>query len=255
MPPTATGSSWSIHSRSAATTLRGAGTGSCPSTKHAARASRLRSRRSSASSWERHRRGRSTLHRVFVAGLSAGGAMAAILAATYPDLFAAVAVHSGLAYRSAATVGAAFSAMARGSKDAIGQGRAAHAAMGNHARAVPSIVVHGSADSQGRAGQRRPRAPAVNDRQPARRAREQRPRHRAPGNHFAWPGRRRPRLHAPAVDGPPRRADARALKIDGLGHAWSGGAPGGSYTDPQGPDATEAILRFFAQATAGNPRA
>ena len=86
--------------------------------------------------------------RVFVAGLSAGGAMAAILAATYPDLFAAVAVHSGLAYRSAATVGAAFTAMARGSEDAIGQGRAAHAAMGNHARAVPSIVVHGSADTR-----------------------------------------------------------------------------------------------------------
>ena len=85
--------------------------------------------------------------RVFVAGLSAGGAMAAILGATYPDLFASVAVHSGLAYRSAANVGAAFNAMVRGSEDPIGQGRAAHAAMGDHARAVPCIVVHGSADT------------------------------------------------------------------------------------------------------------
>ena len=57
-------------------------------------------------------------------------------------------MHSGLAYRSAASVGAAFTAMARGSEDPIGQGRAAHAAMGDHARAVPSIVVHGSADAR-----------------------------------------------------------------------------------------------------------
>ena len=85
--------------------------------------------------------------RVFVAGMSAGGAMAAILGATYPDLFAAVAVHSGLAYGSATGVGAAFSAMARGAGDPVARGRAAHAAMGDLARPVPSIVVHGTADA------------------------------------------------------------------------------------------------------------
>ena len=72
--------------------------------------------------------------------------MAAILAACYPDLFAAVAVHSGLAYGSANNVSAAFEAMKRGPGDADRPGRAAHAAMGGHARPIPSIVIHGSDD-------------------------------------------------------------------------------------------------------------
>ena len=84
--------------------------------------------------------------RVFVAGLSSGGAMAAILAACYPDVFAAVAVHSGLAYSSANSIGSAFDVMARGTWDTDAQGRAARAAMGDHARPVPSIVIHGNAD-------------------------------------------------------------------------------------------------------------
>ena len=84
--------------------------------------------------------------RVFVAGLSAGGAMAAILASCYPDLFAAVAVHSGLAYGSARDLGSALDAMARGGGNAAANGSAAYAAMGEHSRPVPSIVIHGDAD-------------------------------------------------------------------------------------------------------------
>src|SRR5215218_5451674 len=192
--------------------------------------------------------------RIFVAGLSAGGAMAAILAATYPDLFAAVAVHSGLAYRSATSLGAAFDAMARGGEDPTGQGRAAHAAMGDLARPVPSIVVHGSADAivapvnadqvlQQSMTANRLAAPETCDRDLARPTTTSRG--QVKGGHAytrsRWMDRRGALMH-------------ELLKVDGLGHAWSGGAHGGSHTDPRGPDATDAIWRFFVQATADQPR-
>jgi poly(hydroxyalkanoate) depolymerase family esterase len=184
--------------------------------------------------------------RVFVAGLSAGGAMAAILAAVYPDLFAAVAVHSGLAYRSATTMGAAFNAMAHGSEEAISQGRAAHAAAGALARPVPSIVLHGAADrtvapvnarqvlEQSMAANRLA-APETYDfdiAHPTNTVHDE-----VPDGHAytrrQWTDRRGTPIH-------------ELVEVDGLGHAWSGGLPGGSYTDPRGPDASEAIWRFFA---------
>jgi poly(hydroxyalkanoate) depolymerase family esterase len=189
--------------------------------------------------------------RVFVAGLSAGGAMAAVMAATYPDLFAAAAIHSGLAYRSAANTSAALNAMARGSEDPAGAGRAAHAAMGDHARAVPSIVVHGSADAtvapvnadrvlQQSMVANRLAAPETGDLDSARPTSTVNG--QVDGGHAytrsQWTDGRGVLMH-------------ERLVVDGLGHAWSGGAPGGSYTDPRGPDATEAIWRFFTQATAG----
>ena len=188
--------------------------------------------------------------RVFVAGLSAGGAMAAVMAATYPDVFAAVAVHSGLAYRCAANVASALTAMARGSEDPVAQGRAVHAAMGEHARPVPSIVVHGSADAtvapvnadrvlQQSMAANRLAAPEAFDLDIARPTTTSRGQDDG-GYAYTrsqWTDRRGVLMH-------------ELLKIDGLGHAWSGGAPGGSNTDPRGPDATEAIWRFFAQTTA-----
>jgi poly(hydroxyalkanoate) depolymerase family esterase len=188
--------------------------------------------------------------RVFVVGLSAGGAMAAILAAVYPELFAAVAVHSGLSYRSAASLGAAYAAMAHGGEDPVGKGRAAHAAMGHLARAVPSIVVHGRADHtvapvnadqvlQQSMTANRLAAPETCDLDIARPTTTTRGKV-TDGHAYTrrqWTDRRGAPMH-------------ELLTVDGLGHAWSGGTPGGSYSDPRGPDATEAIWRFFTQATA-----
>jgi poly(hydroxyalkanoate) depolymerase family esterase len=176
--------------------------------------------------------------RVFVAGMSAGGAMAAILGATYPDLFAAVAVHSGLAYRSANSVVSAFAAMARGGGDP--------APIGELARPVPSIVVHGGDDrtvAPVNGDQVLAQAMAANRRAAPDRCEFDlgRPASTSQGRvdgghayeHSRWTDRRGAPMH-------------ESLKVEGLGHAWSGGLPGGSYTDPRGPDATEAIWRFFA---------
>jgi poly(hydroxyalkanoate) depolymerase family esterase len=185
--------------------------------------------------------------RVFVAGLSSGGAMAAILAAVYPDVFTAFAVHSGLAYRSAATMPEAFAAMARGGADPTPHGSAMHAAMGDLARPIPSMIVHGTAD--------RTVAP-VNAEQVLRQS--------MTANRLAAPGTRAFDIDRPTdvshgrVGGGHAYTSSRwtdrdgavvheLLKVDGLGHAWSGGAAGGSYTDPRGPDATEAIWRFFTR--------
>jgi poly(hydroxyalkanoate) depolymerase family esterase len=190
--------------------------------------------------------------RVFVAGLSAGGAMAAILAATYPDVFAAVAVHSGLAYRSATTMGAAFTAMAHGGGDPSALGHAAHAAMGDLARPVPSMVVHGSADTtvapvnadrvlQQSMTANRLAAPDTCDLDIAGPTTTSRGRVKD-GHAYTrsrWTDRRGALMH-------------ELLIVDGLGHAWSGGTPGGSYADPRGPDAAEALWRFF-EAVADQP--
>jgi len=170
--------------------------------------------------------------RVFVAGLSAGGAMAAVLAAAYPDVFAAVAVHSGLASGAARGVGEAFAAMAKGARE--------HAAVppaARPARPVPTFVIHGSADETvvPRNGEQVLRqSMAAGDFDPAH------PTHTDRGR--AAGGLDYVRAQWCTPDG---ALVYEALTVDGLGHAWSGGAPGGSFTDPRGPDATAAIWRFF----------
>ena len=185
--------------------------------------------------------------RVFVAGFSAGAAMAVILATCYPDVFAAVAVHSGVAYRSASNIVSAFEAMARPGE---GNAQTAHAAMGKHTRPIPSVVLHGSAD--------RTVAPA-NAIEVLRQSMN--------ANHLAAPetcdhdiARPTTSRRAHTKDEHPytqsRWTDANGalkhelIEVDGLAHAWSGGAPNGSYTDPKGPSATDAIWTFFSLTTA-----
>ena len=160
--------------------------------------------------------------RVFVAGLSAGGAMAAVLAATYPDLFAAVAVHSGLAYRAAGGVPAAFAAMARGARPARKGGRPRR---DGRPPGGPELVIHGSAD--------RTVAPVNGDQVMAQSMAAQRRRTTSRAPTSTTDGRdegghryRRSRWLDAGGSG------VRALKVEGMGHAWSGGRPGAPTRTP-----------------------
>lgn len=152
--------------------------------------------------------------RVFAAGLSAGGAMAAILAQTHPELFAAAGVHSGLAPGSAQDVVSAFAAM-RGEP-----------APGAEALRAPAIIFHGSADAT---------VAPVNAGRVAGTVTETGRRTGAAG------GRRYDVLQGRNAAGHP----VEVWRIEGAGHAWSGGDAGGSHADPAGPDASAEMLRFF----------
>src|SRR5207245_4314093 len=85
-------------------------------------------------------------HRVYVAGLSAGAAMSVIMGATYPDIFAAIGVQSGLEYKAATSSNDAFTALRQGGPDPVQQGQVAYNAMGSTARVVPTVIFHGTVD-------------------------------------------------------------------------------------------------------------
>lgn len=167
--------------------------------------------------------------KAFVAGLSAGGAMAVILGETYPDVFAGVGVHSGLPYGCARGVSEAFTAMG---------GTAPRTPLSRRRIPVPAIVFHGSDDhtvAPVNAAQiisdtlRRPGAQTqIVDRG------------RMNGRSFT-------RTTTLQDTGAPL---AELWEIDGLAHAWSGGDPAGSHTDAKGPDASAEMLRFFSSITA-----
>lgn len=160
--------------------------------------------------------------RVYIAGLSAGASAALIVAAAYPDLFAAVGVHSGL------PVGAAHDA-------ATGVLAMQHGAPGLRPTvAMPTIIFHGDSD------------PVVNPRNGryiVARALAPLPPLRATVKTGAVPGGR---SYVRTVHRVGRgRPLAEHWLVLGSGHAWSGGSPAGSFTDPAGPDASREMIRFF----------
>jgi poly(hydroxyalkanoate) depolymerase family esterase len=187
-------------------------------------------------------------NRVHVMGLSAGGAMAGILGATYPDLYASVGIHSAPQYRAARGAVTALLAMRNGGPGAERQGHLAHAAMGTRARVVPVIVFQGEADRTvwARNGDRVVRQWLTTSRLADG---------DAPGLNFARPhashAGRAPGGLSYSVrswnDGAGRPV-VQYWTISGLGHAWSGGTGAGSYTDPRGPSATEAMCDFFTRS-------
>jgi len=174
--------------------------------------------------------------RVYVAGLSAGAAAAVIMGFTYPDLYAAIGAHSGLACGAASGLHSAFTAMQQGEAVAV---RRPDDALdgGGYRRIVPTIVFHGDQDKKvhPRNGDQiiaQSRANLSVDLQT-------RVQHgRVPGGH-AYSRT----LHADATG----RTVLEQWVIHGAGHSWSGGSPTGSYTDPRGPDATREMLRFFLE--------
>ena len=172
--------------------------------------------------------------RVFVAGLSAGAAAAVIMGITYPDLYAAIGAHSGLACGAASDLRSAFAVMRQGA--AVRRSGSAPGD-GEYRRIVPMIVFHGDEDTtvHPRNGDQiiaQARADTTMD------LRTSVQHGRVPGGH----------AYSRTVQ---HDASGRAILeqwvIHGAGHAWSGGSPAGSYTDPRGPDAAREMLRFFLE--------
>jgi poly(hydroxyalkanoate) depolymerase family esterase len=175
--------------------------------------------------------------RVFMGGVSAGAAMAGLTAAAYPELYSALALHSGPEFRAATNMGEALQAMKVGGPDPVQQGTFAYQAMANRARTIPVIVFHGAKDAV---------VFPVNGEQAAKQW--------IRTNDHADDGSANNSVKIEVIKGAGHsrtiaKSKERALieyyLIDDLGHAWSGGSAEGTYTDPKTLDATAEMIRFF----------
>jgi poly(hydroxyalkanoate) depolymerase family esterase len=164
--------------------------------------------------------------RVYVGGLSAGAAAAAVMGARYGDLYAAIGIHSGLACGAATDLPSALIAMRQGGGSD---------AMPSDGSPIPTILFHGDRDTtvHPNNGDRilRQSIGAASTKEKVHRG-------RVPGGHTYTRT-----VHTDAGG----RGILEHWEIHGAGHAWSGGSPAGSYTDPDGPDATREMLRFFLE--------
>ena len=186
--------------------------------------------------------------RIFVAGLSAGAAMAVILGRTYPDLFAAVGAHSGLPYGAAHDVPSAFAAMQGGGGSRGGRTQARRRGAADESAlfaGAATIVFHGDRDTtvnpaNGAAIVRQAALQAASD-EPMEQAATDRG--RAGGRDYTTT------VYKDAVG----RTRVEHWVLHGGAHAWSGGSAEGSFTDTKGPDASAQMLRFFLD-TAADPK-
>lgn len=178
--------------------------------------------------------------RIYVAGLSAGAAMAVVLGQAYPELFAAVGVHSGLPYGSAHDIPSALAAMKGGRSGLPGlKGLNGAGIRGTALQAVPTIVFHGDRDHTVQPGNAAHIVRQAREAHAAASGREL----NASTQAGVAPGGRRFSRDLFCDDG--GRVRVESWTLQGAGHAWSGGDASGSYTDAAGPDASAAMLRFF----------
>jgi poly(hydroxyalkanoate) depolymerase family esterase len=193
--------------------------------------------------------------RVYVTGLSSGGAMSAIVGALYPDVFAAVGVHSGMPYAAASSGLCVLRAMSNGALDPESRAAIAYHAQGPAHRVMPLIVIQGSEDDvvapvnaallirqfaqlndmadDGDGGNQSVDAIADSTRQDqiaAGRSLQIRVYHDARGDEIM-----------------------REVMVSGMGHAWAGGPPEANFSDPDGPDAALLYWAFFKNRSLRNP--